>query len=159
VRGGGAGAPGHSHVGWHQAGRRPRESTAGRVHQPRARLARLRQAKARLDAEAAQHEQTYKHRVAASIASATAADRPAKASYRYRPRDEAPRPDATVNTTDPDSRLIRSRHGTVQGYNAQAVATTEQVIVAAALTQQTSDRQQLAPMLTTLTATLTSARR
>jgi hypothetical protein len=33
--------------------------------------------------------------------------------------------------TDPDSRLLHTRRGRVQGYNAQAVTTVEQVIVAA----------------------------
>jgi transposase len=124
------------------------------------RLARLRQAKGRLDAEAAQREKTYKDRVAATIAKAKAAGRSPKATYRYRPRDEAPRPDATANTTDPDSRRIHGRHGSVQGYNAQAIATTDQLIVAAGLTQTSNDLQQLAPMLTELTeltGTLTSA--
>jgi Transposase DDE domain len=45
----------------------------------------------------------------------------------------------------------------VQGYNAQAVTTCEQVIVAAELTQQTSDLQQLRPMLAATAATLTAA--
>jgi len=121
------------------------------------RLARLRQAKARLDAEAAQREQTYNQRVAASIARAKAAGRPPKASYRYRPRDEAPRPDATANTTDPDSRRVHTRQGSLQGYNAQAVATTGQVVVAADLAQTSNDLQQLAPMLTCLASTLTAA--
>jgi hypothetical protein len=45
----------------------------------------------------------------------------------------------------------------VQGYNAQAVTTLEPVIVAAELTQQGNDFQQLAPMLDALTATLVGA--
>jgi Transposase DDE domain len=45
----------------------------------------------------------------------------------------------------------------VQGYNAQAVSTLEQVIVAAELTQDANDFQQLAPMLDALTATLVGA--
>jgi hypothetical protein len=49
------------------------------------RLARLRVAKGRLDAEAAQREQIYTERVAATIAKAEAAGRPPRASYRYRP--------------------------------------------------------------------------
>jgi hypothetical protein len=121
------------------------------------RLTRLRQAKARLDAEAAQRAKTYSERVAATTAKAKAAGRTPKASYRHRPRDEAPRPDATANTTDPDSRRIHTRHGSVQGYNAQAIATTDQLIVAAGLTQTSNDLQQLAPMLTQLTTTLRSA--
>jgi hypothetical protein len=121
------------------------------------RLARLRQAKARLDAEAAQRERTYTERVAATTARATAAGRAPKASYRHRPRDEAPRPDATANTTDPESRRMHGRHGSLQGYNAQAIATTDQLIVAAGLTQTSNDLQQLAPMLTCLTSTLAAA--
>jgi hypothetical protein len=45
----------------------------------------------------------------------------------------------------------------VQGYNAQAVTTLEQVIVAAELTQDANDFQQLAPMLDALTVTLVGA--
>jgi hypothetical protein len=52
---------------------------------------------------------------------------------------------------------MHTRRGSVQGYNAQAVTTAEQVIVAAELTQQANDLQQLAPMLTATTATLSAA--
>jgi hypothetical protein len=45
----------------------------------------------------------------------------------------------------------------VQGYNAQAVTTCQQVIVAAELTQHTSDLQQLRPMLAATAATLMAA--
>lgn len=40
---------------------------------------------------------------------------------------------ARVNVTDPDSRLLKRRGGYCQGYNAQAAATENQVIVAAKL--------------------------
>jgi hypothetical protein len=46
---------------------------------------------------------------------------------------------------------------TLQGYNAQAAATTEQVVVAAELTQQANDLQQLVPMLTAIRTTLAGA--
>ncbi len=57
--------------------------------------------------------------------------------------------DATTkaNVTDPDSRIMKTQRGYVQGYNAQAVVTAEQVIVAAELTQQANDLHQLHPML------------
>jgi hypothetical protein len=42
----------------------------------------------------------------------------------------------------------------MQGYNAQAVTTENQLVVAAALTQQTNDLRQLAPMLQATAATL-----
>ncbi len=53
------------------------------------------------------------------------------------------------NFTDPDSRLMRDAvSGTaIQAYNAQlAVDAEKQIVVAAAVTQQETDRQQLAPM-------------
>ncbi|HEV8166778.1 MAG TPA: transposase, partial [Actinomycetota bacterium] len=67
------------------------------------RLARLRQAKARLEAEAAERQQRYAQRLAASAAAAKAKGRPPR-QLKPRPRDEAPNPKATANTTDPDSR-------------------------------------------------------
>lgn len=53
-----------------------------------------------------------------------------------------------ANTTDPDSRLMKTRNGFVQGYNGQiAVDGDSQVIVAVELTQDHNDLNQLAPML------------
>ena len=68
--------------------------------------------------------------------------------------DEAPNPKATVNTTDRDSRFVRGNGRTLQDYNAQAAATLGQVVVAAELTQQANDLQQLAPMLAAIHTTL-----
>ena len=63
-----------------------------------------------------------------------------------------------INTTDPDSRLIcRTGKTAVQGYNAQAVATTGQIIVAAEITQQANDSAQLQPMITATTEVLKGA--
>lgn len=47
----------------------------------------------------------------------------------------APEKEAKANTTDPDSRIMKTRSGYVQGYNAQAAVTEEQIIIAAELTQ------------------------
>jgi hypothetical protein len=52
---------------------------------------------------------------------------------------------------------VHTRKGSLQGYNAQAVTTLEQVIVAAELTQQANDLQRLEPMLTATAATLATA--
>jgi transposase len=120
------------------------------------RLARLRQAKARLEAEAAERQQRYAQRVAASAAAAVAKGKPPRL-LKPRPRDEAPNPKATANVTDPDSRFLHTRKGSVQGYNAQAITTCEQVIVAAELTQDANDLQQLDPMLKAATTTLAAA--
>jgi hypothetical protein len=62
-----------------------------------------------------------------------------------------------ANVTDPDSRLVHTRKGSLQGYNAQAVTTMEQVIVAAELTQDANDLQQLQPMLDATAVTLGAA--
>lgn len=53
-----------------------------------------------------------------------------------------------ANITDPESRILKGRHGYVQGYNGQAMADCEsQVIMAHGLTQDENDQAQLEPML------------
>jgi hypothetical protein len=52
---------------------------------------------------------------------------------------------------------VRTRKGSLQGYNAQAATTCEQVVVAAELTQQANDLQQLGPMPDAAAATLAAA--
>jgi transposase len=119
------------------------------------RLTRLRQAKARLEAEAAAREQAYQQRVAAHTAAAKVKGRKPR-QLKRRPQ-EAPNPKATANATDPDSRFLSTRKGSVQGYNAQAVTTLEQVIVAAELTDEANDVHQLQPMLKATATTLAAA--
>jgi len=121
------------------------------------RLARLRQAKTLLEAEAANRQRRYETRVAELAAAARARGQQPKAHIKPRRRDEAPNPTRVANVTDPDSRLVHTRRGSLQGYNAQAVTTCEQVIVAAELTQQANDLQQLGPMLAATAATLAAA--
>jgi transposase len=124
---------------------------------PTGRLARLRQAKALLEAEAAERQRRYEQRVAALAAAARAKGKQPRARIKPRRRDEAPNPKRVANVTDPDSRLVHTRKGSLQGYNAQAVTTLEQVVVAAELTQQANDLQQLDPMLAATTKTLGAA--
>jgi len=65
-----------------------------------------------------------------------------------KPVDEAPDNDTKRNTTDPDSRIMKTRKGYVQGYNAQIVVDCHsQVILAADVTQEENDLHQLAPMM------------
>ena len=49
------------------------------------------------------------------------------------------------------------RLATLQGYNARAVVTEHQVVVAAALTREANDLQQLAPMLAAVDQALAAA--
>jgi len=57
-------------------------------------------------------------------------------------------PNALANITDPESRVMKTRHGFIQGYNEQAIVDTDsQIILAYDVTQQVNDKQQLLPML------------
>jgi hypothetical protein len=58
-------------------------------------------------------------------------------------------PPAKANTTDPESRLVRGPRGFVQGYNAQAVCTETQVIIAAEISTDSPDSRLLEPMINT----------
>ena len=49
------------------------------------------------------------------------------------------RSEPRANLTDPDSSIMRDSAGYLQGYNAQAVVTEHQIIVAADVTQEPSD--------------------
>jgi transposase len=69
-------------------------------------------------------------------------------SRRPDPFEMPAQPTGTVNTTDPDSRIMRAHNGVVQGYNAQAVCTDDHVIVAAEVSVVAADFGQLAPMFT-----------
>ena len=52
-----------------------------------------------------------------------------------------------ANTTDPHSRIMpRQGQGVLQGYNAQAAATVDQVVVAAEVTATTNDQTNFVPM-------------
>ncbi|MGH9059525.1 MAG: transposase, partial [Acidimicrobiales bacterium] len=69
----------------------------------------------------------------------------------------APPEPRQVNVTDPDSQIMKTRKGWVQGYNAQAVVNKHQIVVAHAVSQDTNDVELYQPMITTLTDTLTAA--
>ena len=56
-------------------------------------------------------------------------------------------PVGKVNLTDPDCRLQKVRQGWVQGYNAQAVANEQQIVLAAEITVDSPDFGHLGPMI------------
>jgi transposase len=115
----------------------------------RSRLARLRRCRQELETEQAKVEAAYTAKLR------WRAEWEAEHGRRLGGRKPfAPDPDGlakrSINTTDPDSRtLIRSGKAPVQGYNAQAVATASQIIVAAEITQQVNDTGELEPMILT----------
>jgi transposase len=111
------------------------------------RLEKLRLAKAELEAEAkaaAEEEMRRRQKVQA--------ERPADGRKNRGRRAALPRsePDgkAQRNFTDPESRILKTKDGYIQGYNAQAaVDATAQIIVAHTLSNNGSDQAQLAPLL------------
>jgi transposase len=125
------------------------------------RLARIRQAKAELEREA-QHElqalqpdlprRRGRPRKQDVIEQTEEERRRSKKRKKKlsRARKKAEQPSRQYNFVDPDSRVMKDngRKCFVQGYNAQiAVDAHQQIIVAAEVTQQTTDREQLVPMV------------
>jgi hypothetical protein len=124
-------------------------------------LRKIREAKAALEAEAQAHAAA-----AAGAAQAKRAERARQAETTGRkpkgrppqgpdPVQAAPKPKAQRNFTDPESRIMKdgATQSFVQAYNAQAaVDGTAQIIVAADVTQEANDKQQLVPMLTQVAA-------
>ena len=64
------------------------------------------------------------------------------------PVSKAPDEELKANTTDPDSRVMKTRKGFIQGYNGQAMVDADsQIIVAGDLVQDENDRHQQIPMM------------
>jgi len=108
------------------------------------RRARLRALLDELEAEAA--EKSYEAHLAKR------AEQEAATGKRIRGRSPTPgsathKSRRQANLTDPDSRLLKTKDGYVQGYNAQAVATTDQFVIAAEVTNLAMDAPTYAPMV------------
>jgi transposase len=120
------------------------------------RLKKIREAKAALEAEA-----RAKAEAAAAEARGKLAERERQETETGKkvggrkptvphPEQAQPEPKAQKNFTDPESRIMKdgATKEFIQGYNAQAAVDEEsQVIVAAAVTLETNDKKQLAPMV------------
>jgi transposase len=74
-----------------------------------------------------------------------------KAAATGQPTDAAkPDPKAQYNFTDPESRIMKGPDGFVQAYNVQIAVDQLQLIVGQSVTQETNDKKQLLPMITTI---------
>src|SRR5215210_117328 len=84
------------------------------------RLARLQACREKLEARAAALAARQQEKIAAREAEEKASG---KRKRGRKPKEPAPRvdPDTVANPTDPDSGIMKTRRGWVQGYNAQAV--------------------------------------
>ena len=121
------------------------------------RLKKIAEAKAALEAEARRKAEEKKAEAEARIGQRRQQEQETGKKTVGRP-PQIPDPDqakpeaaAQRNFTDPDSRIMAdgaNKGSFVQAYNAQiAVDAEAQIIVAADVTQQANDKQQLAPML------------
>ena len=113
---------------------------------PKTRRARLRAAKAELEAEWEAERQVRQEMLDRR------AEHEARTGRRPPGRPPADRelPDAPPgrrNVTDLESRSVRTPRGFIQGYNAHAVATEDQIIVATDLTNRSADGGMLEPMI------------
>lgn len=103
------------------------------------RLAKIREAKAALEAEA---------REQAGVEAAEKPEKRGRGRPQKTPKGEPPAR-AQRNFTDPESRILKTKDGFIQGYNAQAaVDAGSQVIVARGVTQSASDAGELVPLVT-----------
>jgi transposase len=66
-------------------------------------------------------------------------------------------PEHRANITDPDSRIMKTQKGWVQGYNAQAIVNHHQIVLACDVSQDAFDVGLYQPMINTLHHTLTAA--
>jgi Transposase domain (DUF772)/Transposase DDE domain len=66
-------------------------------------------------------------------------------------------PQGKINTTDPDSRNVKTPRGWVQGYNAQAATNERQIVIAAELTNSSADFGQVGPMVDAVRRELSAA--
>jgi transposase len=123
---------------------------------PKSRLARLKEAKARLEAkaEAERKEQEKKLRDREEEERESGRKKPGP---KPKEPEEAVRQDRKANVTDPDSRIMKTRQGYVQGYNGQAAVSGEQIILGAEITRDENDLHQLEPMIEETRASLEEA--
>ena len=111
------------------------------------RLEKIRQAKAELEAEAkAAAEAEMRRREQAEVQ--RKAEGRKKSGRTPAPPKQEPDGKTQRNFTDPESRILKTRDGYIQGYNAQAAVDEKaQIIVAHDLTQSMSDQNQLVPLM------------
>jgi transposase len=118
-----------------------------------ARLAKLRQAKAELEAEA--KAQAVAEKAARDQAAGNDEDDKPQRGRKPALPSATPNPKVQRNFTDPESRILKTKDGYIQGYNAQAAVDAKaQIIVAHTLTNNGSDQGQLAPLLDGIRANL-----
>lgn len=134
--------------GWLREGRRQLDELRRRQARPiaRSRTERLRESKRRLEEEQRVELESNAaygaYRARGVMRDGRRFGRPAD------PHTPPAQPTGTINTTDHDSRIVRTQgQPAIQGYNAQAAVSESQVIIAAELTVDSPDFGHLEPMV------------
>jgi transposase len=122
----------------------------------RSRRARLERCRAELEAEHAEREQTFREHLRDRERWEQKAGKKL-GGRKPQPPAQHELTQAKLNVTDPDSRVMKDKMTLMQGYNAQVIASPEQVILAAALTQEPNDSRQLPPMIAQASRAIQSA--
>ncbi len=115
-----------------------------------ARQARLRELLEELEREAA--EKSYEAHMARRAEIEAATGRPIR-GRKPSPNSATHKARQHVNVTDPDSRLLKTTEGYLQGYNLQSVATVQQFVVAAVASNRAFDGRCSRPWSTMPSAT------
>jgi transposase len=110
------------------------------------RIRRLKECKEQLEAEAARQAEEQRKKIKQRAREERRQGKKLRGRKPNAP-DDKPDQEAKANVTDPESRIMKTRSGYVQGYNAQAAVTEDQIIIAAELTDEANDVGQLHPML------------
>jgi transposase len=92
-------------------------------------------------------EHPYVVRARRAVDAALAEHNDATASPPAAARSAKPAPKIVANTSDPQSRLMPTRRGFVQGYNAQVAVTADQMIAAVTISQSPNDMACFVPMM------------
>jgi transposase len=122
---------------------------AARPHPGRSREARLAEAERRLaEQHALERHALEAEQEATAKRLAEHRERGHKPTGRRRihPLVVPAQPTGRINVTDPDSRLVKTERGFIQGYSAQAAATEDQIIVMADVTIGGPDQGRLGPL-------------
>ena len=118
------------------------------------RIEKIRVAQAELEAEA-KAAADEERRVRAEEEARREAEGKGKPGPKQAPPSDEPDPKAQRNFTDPESRIMKTKDGYIQGYNAQAaVDGCAQIIVACDLNANGSDQGQLVPVVDAIEANL-----
>src|SRR3954454_16505797 len=132
--------------GWLREAKRRLEAERARSPQPvpRSRPKRVKEAKRRLEEELFTEQranETYEGYRTGRMRDGRRFGR------RPDPYTPPQTPEGHVNTTDPDSRVVKAKRGFIQGYNAQAVTNEHQIVLAADVMNVGADFGHLEPML------------